>query len=280
MDVAKLIQSNTSLQEVNICGLSTDSEEVYHLTQVLCETTTVRKLNLSYNPIGTKGAMTLAKVIRAKKSLGEVYMRDCNIDSEGAYHLAQALCETTTVRRLDMSFNPIGTKGALSMAKVIRNNKSLKELYMSNCNVYSEGACYLAQALCENTTLTNLDLSINPIGTKEATALAELKHNNKEVDISKCSTDSGGTCHLAQALCESTTLDLSHSHIGQKRSVKESILKLLEAMTVNSTLQKLVLPWECKEYANGYPKYTEVSSRVRISTQFDESIYINGRVYY
>jgi len=58
---------------------------------------------------------------------------------------------------------------------------------MSNCNVYSEGACHLAQALCENTTLTNLDLSLSPIGTKEATALAELKHNNKEVDVSKSS---------------------------------------------------------------------------------------------
>ena len=45
----------------------------------------------------------MAKLIHSNKSLEEVYMRNCNIDSEGACHLTQALCENTTLRDLNQS---------------------------------------------------------------------------------------------------------------------------------------------------------------------------------
>jgi len=38
--------------------------------------------------------------------------------------------------------------------------------------------------------------------------------------------------------------------------------KFLEAMTVNSTLQGLILPWECYEDAKTFPRFREVRERV------------------
>ena len=66
------------------------SEVVWHLAQALCENTTLRELDLSYHPIGTKGAMALANTIRSNKSLHEVNMHFCDISGEEACHLAHA----------------------------------------------------------------------------------------------------------------------------------------------------------------------------------------------
>jgi len=95
MAVAKLLHSNKLLEEVNMNGCNIDNEGACHLAQALCENTTLRKLCLSDNPIGTKGAMVLGRLIRHNKSLEEVRLNSCHIDSEGVNHLAQALVMRT-----------------------------------------------------------------------------------------------------------------------------------------------------------------------------------------
>ena len=49
---------------------------------------------------------------------------------------------------------------------------------------------------------------------------------------------------------------------------EEGTYKLLEAMTVNSTVQHLILPKECEEYAHRFPKLSEVWSRVSYRVVF------------
>jgi len=66
-------------------------------------------------------------------------------------------------------------------------------------------------------------------------------------------------------LCENTTLrklDLSWNLIGEEGSAKEGIHKLLEAMTVNSTLHRLKLPEKYREYARKFPRFSQLSNRV------------------
>jgi len=155
--------------------------------------------------------MALAKLFHSNKSLEAINMKACKIDSEGACHLAQALCENTTVRKLALCHNPIGENDATALAKLIHSSKSLEEVHMRFCSINSEGACHLAQALCENTSLRILKLSWNPIGQE----------------------GSEGDIH-----------------------------KLLEAMTVNSTLRYLILPMKCTKYAESFPRFDEVRSRV------------------
>jgi len=47
----------------------------------------------------------MAKLLHCNKSLVEVDMTNCSIDSEGLCHLAQPLCENTTMKELDMLMN-------------------------------------------------------------------------------------------------------------------------------------------------------------------------------
>ena len=77
----------------------------------------------------------------------------------------------------------------------------------------------------------------NPIGQEGADALAVMLRTNKSLLI----------------------LDLYH---WDALLSEEDICKLLEALTVNSTLQQLILPGECEEYAKSFPRSSEVASRV------------------
>jgi len=56
--------------------------------------------------------MAVSKLIHSNKSLEEVHMRGCSINSEGACHLAKALCENTTLKELDLSWNLTGEEGS------------------------------------------------------------------------------------------------------------------------------------------------------------------------
>ena len=98
-----LIHSNKSLEELNVRTCNVGSDGACHLARELCVNTSLRKLDLSRNPIGTEGVMALAEVIRNNKSLEEEII---DFDDEGAYRLAGALCENTALRKLDLSYSP------------------------------------------------------------------------------------------------------------------------------------------------------------------------------
>jgi len=130
---------------------------------------------------------------------------------------------------LEIVNHPIGTVEAIAIVKLIHSSKSLEKLSVIDCNIDSEGACHLAQ----NTTLRDLNLSHNPFGREGAISLAGILHTNISLQI--------------LALSDCTPPGEKGTH------------KLLNAMTINSTVQHLILPKECEEK---FPKLSEVQSRV------------------
>ena len=129
--------------------------------QALCENTSLKKLDLSSNPIGAKGAMALAKLLHSNKSLQEVNICFCNISSDEAYHLAQALCENSSLRKLNLSCNPIGREGDNSLAAMLHTNTSLHMLYLNDLHtpLGEEDIHRLLEAMAVNPVLQHLILS-------------------------------------------------------------------------------------------------------------------------
>ena len=193
--------------------------------RALHDTTTLKTLEYS----GRKDAAAIIKLIHNNKSLERVWM-ECDIDGEGVCHLARALCESTTLRELDLQscYNNIGTKGAMALAQLI-HNKSLEQVIVRSCKPGNEWVHI------SNYETSTLSTTWNTIGQEGAVALATMLHTNTSLQ----------------------RLDLDDTPIGE-----EGIHKLLEAMTVNSTLQELTLPQECKGYAESLPEFSRVSSRV------------------
>jgi len=193
------------------------------------------------------GLHLTAVTINSTDSLYFIFHPREVVDGDLACQLAETLHDTTTLKTLELVNHPIGTKGAMGIAKLLKNSKSLEEVNVSHCGIDGEGTCHLAQALCENTTLKELDLSFNPIGPDGALALGEML----------CTNTSLQTLSLYDNYGEEFVNNDPDTQLG-----KEDVYKFLEAMTVNSTLQGLILPWECYEDAKTFPRFREVRERV------------------
>ena len=112
-------------------------------------------------------------------------------------------------------------QNTISLASVLRTNHTLVYLNLADCKIDSEGACQLASALGTNDTLQKLILLSSQIGVKGATAFAEILLKNKSL----------------------RELYLDDNSIGNH---KEGTQKLIDSLTHNATMKKLVLPFNCK----------------------------------
>ena len=190
---------NTTLEHVNLRSCSMGPVGVQHLAQALCVNTSVKTLNLSYNPLDDEGAKALAEMLGGNgaessgtvNTMEHVELKGCTIGPVGAQHLAQALRVNTSVKTLDLSDNPLDDEGAKSLAEMLGGNgaessgtvnTTLEHVGLSNCSIGRVGAQHLAQALCVNTsvkTLTFLEQGyFNPLNWRDIEE--ELTEQQKE----------------------------------------------------------------------------------------------------
>ena len=129
----------------------------------------------------------------------------------------------------------------VSIARSVLSKNSSLGLHLTAVRMRDDIDVDLAcRALHDTTTLKTLGY----IGTKDAAAIIKLIHNNKSLERvwMECDIDSEGVCHLAQALCENTTLkrlDLYYRYhnIGLKGAMAFAQLihnKSLEQVIVRS----------------------------------------------
>ena len=120
-------------------------------------------------------------------------------------------------------------------AIALHHNENKERLLL--CSKISDaGATALAQALHHNSTLERLDLSLNNISDAGATALAQALHHNSTLK----------------------KLNL----IGNDGIGEEGTRQLVQALTVNTSINTLYLPKRCEEYASQCMEYNAVKTRI------------------
>ena len=277
LHLASVLRVNTRLKELYIGYCDIQSSDSVHLAKALEENTTtqLQTLWLEGNPIGSEGAVALAGMLAANKSLAKLNMTHCNIPGEGAVCLAKALEKNSTVREFHISDNGIGSEGAVAFAGMLATNKSLAKLNMTHCNIPGEGAVCLAKALEKNSTVREFHISDNGIGSEGAVALAGMLATNKslaKLNMRWCSIQEEGAVCLAKALEKNSTVrefDISGNPIGSEGAVAfasmlkknqclktlglgddsvgvDGALELIESLKHNTTLEKLGLSKECE----------------------------------
>ena len=148
------------------------------LAKVLNCNTILEELNLSGNQIGSVGTEALAQAIESKTSLKKLVLCDNDVGYVGAKALAEVLNCNTILEELDLSDNEIGNVGTEALAQAIVSNMSLKKLFLSSNNVGDPGTVGLAQALHPNNGLEELYLNDNKISDQGVQALAEVLYSN------------------------------------------------------------------------------------------------------
>ena len=241
-ELAKMLQANTALKELNLSRNGIGDEGACELAKMLQANTALKELNLFWNRIGNEGAFELAKMLQANTALKELNLSRNGIRDEGARELAKMLQANTALKELNLSWNGIGDEGARELAKMLQANTALKELNLSRNGIGDEGACELAKMLQANTALKELNLSGNGIGVEGACELAKMLQANtalKELNLFWNRIGNEGAFELAKMLQANTALkELNLSGNGIRDEGARELAKMLQA---NTALKELNL---------------------------------------
>ena len=139
-------------------------------TEALCKairdgSNTLEDLLLPNNKIGPDGCRGVADLLRSKcVSLVSLDLSWNDLGTAGAIHLAGGLEKNSSLTSMDLSSNHVTAPGAQKLAFVIKYNHTLKELILSQNKVTSHPCVVFSKTLRGHPSMKKLDLSQNPVG--------------------------------------------------------------------------------------------------------------------
>ena len=266
--VAGLAQ-NTSLTELFMGWNYPITSEGWVCVFNIFYTTSLKKLDISWNKLGMEESLALGKMLSCNNSLTEVSLACCRIPEAGLREIARGLLHNRSVKKLDVSKNKLGMEGSLVLATMLSCNNSLTELCLQDCLIPDAGVREIAKGLLQNKSLKKFDMSDNKLVMEGSLALAKMLSRNKslnELSLEWCQIPAAGFCAIARGLLYNTSLkklDMSHNNLAMDGS-----LALSKMLSRNKSLTELSL-WECdisqgglKEIARGLLKSTSLQTLV------------------
>ncbi|ETO65697.1 hypothetical protein F444_17023 [Phytophthora nicotianae P1976] len=176
----------------------------------------LKHLNFSDNRLGTKGALTIYRMLENPQiNLKSLDLGNNQLGDQAVKTLMQCLLNRCTLEHLDLRRNHI-FHAAISIGELLRITTPLSSLNLSWNNIRGEPAQHLARCMMENLTLTHLDLSDNTLG------------NNGKADADL------GVCLATNKSLR--FLDISNNHVQAK-----SMLVLVNGLQQNTVLETLVI---------------------------------------
>ena len=173
MHAINTIEGSVSiLEELHLSSNSIGCNGVSSIFNVLRHSRNLflKKLDLSYNMIGTAGSDHLRQTLYFNHILKEVNLSGNQICGtgntvDGLQLITEGLSRTehSTLVRLDLAMAMVKDSGALVIASMVRNNGTLETLNLSQNSIQSDGMNAILDAVPHNTTLKELWLHNNKI---------------------------------------------------------------------------------------------------------------------
>ncbi|XP_057178319.1 leucine-rich repeat-containing protein 34 isoform X3 [Triplophysa rosa] len=183
-----------------------EAEGAGMLAKSLHKNKSLRKLRMTGNKIGNKGAMQLAAMLQINATFEEVDVSDCDLTTQSVIAFAivlnnnRRICAINISRPLLFSLQEETTE---HMAHMLMVNKTLRELHMGKHGMTDTGVDRLCEALKMNSSLRYLDLRCNRITRDGARCLSEVLKQNSTLEIldlsSNCIEDDGAV-YLSEAI--------------------------------------------------------------------------------
>ncbi|GMH42658.1 hypothetical protein BSKO_10577 [Bryopsis sp. KO-2023] len=131
------------------------------------------QLDLSNNPLGCKGLLSLANSLGSKVCpVVTLRLVKCCLGERSSSAIREMLARTKTLERFFLGWNVFGSKGGAEISAGMKENNTLKTLSVPFCGLGDKGSAALAVGLEENQMVEILDLSGNRAANEACTALA------------------------------------------------------------------------------------------------------------
>ena len=151
----------TSQLNLRLSSNDIHEEGIHHIAQLLQNTSVVRKLVLTNNPIGDGGLKRLCEALSTNTTLEELNLAYCSINSGPL--LGQLLSENTSLHVLDLEGNKI--TDYRSIAAGLSKNRTLRKLVLYDCGLTDECLEDLSTGL--NNYIQHLNIASNDSITED-----------------------------------------------------------------------------------------------------------------
>jgi Ran GTPase-activating protein (RanGAP) involved in mRNA processing and transport len=220
------------------------------LSTVVSAGTELRVLDLSKNPLGTRGGLAVAEFLSKDDLLHELNVEDTKLEIDALIALAAVLhVSNNTLRVLHVSRPSLFTlqeEHVMHFGLMLQMNTGLKQVHLGMHQIYDSGVGVLVHYLVENRTLLRLDLSSNQIGWRGAHSLAVLLQEDcllEELNLAHNrigeKAETTGAEQLGRALQQNRSL--LRLNVNDNQLCGEALVYLANGVAVNQNIQHVSL---------------------------------------
>ena len=247
--IARLLERNTYLHEVNLRGNQLGVKGGVAVAKMLTRNGTLRTLKLAGNALcGVRldegvydpaALDALGAALQANGALTKLNLAatqgdfSSGVGAEGMATVAKALLSNKVLAELSFQFNAnVGAEGISALSAALHKNRALTSLNLAGVRLGpSGGYTSLCQTLSARSSITTLNVSSNALGPKGAAAFAAtLEVNWRLLNLSMDSNSLGveGGHALARSLAQNASLrqlDVRSNGLGEAKAELRAVVE-------------------------------------------------------
>ena len=186
--------------------------------------------------LDSKCVSILSEILKTNKTIKTLWLHSSSLTG-GIKQVSDSLFHNETLEKLALyNVTGITDEDMTHLSTMLATNTTLKELCLSYCNISDNGVRYICEGLTKNQTLTTLDIGDN--------------HQITSVSTSTIAD-------LIQTTTSLTTLYLDYTSLNN-----DDIKTICTSLTKNTTIRKLYLSREHKEYCMKLDSYQVIKDRL------------------
>ena len=195
-------------------------------------------LYIYYTSLDSKCVSILSEILKTNKTIKRLWLElFFSSLTGGIKQVSDSLCNNETLEQLVLAnVTDITDEDMTRLSTILATNTTLKELDLYNCNITDNGVRYICEGLTKNQTLTELSV----------------RHNRQITSVS--------TSTIADLI--QTTTSLTELYLDNTSLNNDDIKTICTSLTKNTTIRKLYLSRQHKEYCRKLDSYQVIKDRL------------------
>ena len=196
----------------------------------------MESLDIWDTSLDSKCVSILSEILKTNKTIKILWLFSSSLTG-GIKQVSDSLCNNETLEQLVLSdVTGITDEDMTHLSTILATNTTLKGLRLTKCNITDNGVRYICEGLTKNQTLTLLNIGGN--------------HQITSVSTSTIAD-------LIQTTTSLTTLYLYDTSLNN-----DDIKTICTSLNKNTTIRKLYLSREHKEYCTKLDSYQVIKDRL------------------
>ena len=197
------------------------------------------RLEIFNTSLDSKCVLILSEILKTNKTIKTLELYSSSLTGV-IKQVSDSLCNNETLEELVLyDVTGITDEDMTHLSTILATNTTLKVLWLLNCNITDNGVRYICEGLTKNQTLTTLNIGYN--------------HQITSVSTSTIAD-------LIQTTTSLTTLYLHNTSLNN-----DDIKTICTSLNKNTTIRKLWLSREHKEYCKKLDSYQVIKDRLKFS---------------